>query len=128
MSKLTISGLANKRRRLHGELLDIQKVMLKLKSDILALDAALLVMGYNGIPSDLKPIKPCKAMFANRELKKLVAAILRERPDLPTDKLIAIEIISRKGWAEHDLELIADIASKVRVMRRKNFQDGLVKL
>lgn len=113
---------------MHGEFLDAQKVMLKLKADMLALDHALIVMGYNGIPSDLKPIKPSKAMFANRELKKLVAAILRERPDLPTDKLIAIEIISRKGWAEHDLELIADITSKVRVTRRKNFQDGLVRL
>jgi len=95
--------------------------MLKLKADIAALDHSLIVMGYEGIPSDLKPIKPLAPLFEHKELRNLIAAILRERPDLPTDTLIAAEIISRKGWAEHDVELLNDIRKRVLACRRESF-------
>ena len=95
--------------------------MLKLKADIAALDHSLVVMGYEGIPSDLKPIKTINALFKPKELSKLIAIVMRERPDLPTNTLIATEIISRKGWAIHDAALLDDVRKKVLASRRKMF-------
>ena len=95
--------------------------MLKLRGDITALDHSLIVMGYEGVPSDLKPIKTLAPLFEHKELRNLIAAIMRERPDLPTDTLIAAEIISRKGWVEHDAELLNDIRKRVLVCKRKSF-------
>lgn len=122
MGRNIISQLTNKRRRLHGELLECQKAMLKLKSDIAALDHTLMVMDYEGIPSDLKPIKTLNHLFAKRELPKLIAIIHRERPDLPTDTLIAAEIISRKGWDKSDTALLDNVRKKVLASRHKLFR------
>lgn len=123
MGRNTISQLSDKRRRLHGELLSVQKDMLKLRADISALDHTLLVMGYQSIPSDLKPIRPVSALFGRNELSKLIAKIRRERPDLPTNKLIAIEIIERKGWDNHDAKLLDSVSRKVDYCKRKNFKE-----
>ena len=120
-----ISQLKDKRRRLHGQLLDTQKQYLKLKADLAAVDHTLKVMGYQDRPCDLPPIKPIKNMFANKEIVRLVADIISERPDLPTDTLIAIEIISRKNWDSHDTALHTYVKGNVKRVRLKYLSDLL---
>lgn len=114
MSQFAISALKDKRARLAGELIEARKRIADLQADIKTLDAALKIFGH---ATEVKPIKPRTVLFARNELKRLIIAIMRENPDLKSNREIAEEIIRRKDW-EMTPDFIRNIQNRVKDCRK----------
>jgi hypothetical protein len=111
-----ISALVRKRAAYSGELLTINRERRKVMDAIDKVDAVLVALGYKGWPEAIKPRKKQVRLFKRGRLKRMVADLRRERPDLTAHCDIAYEVMKRLGWNVDDRELLENVAGKVRLV------------
>ncbi len=98
MSDHAISALKKKRSELAGELE-------RVKSDLRAIDRALLVFGFEDIESIEPRRKPVRArLFRSGELVALIGEA--ERAGLESNADIAAWIVERRGWDQVRLKRV----------------------
>ena len=105
----TIFGLIKKR----GEIAGQHKVALKaadtLKSDLDAIDRALVLCGYQDDPKAIPARGKYKQLFGRNELKLTIINALRVAS--ADDEAIAAQIMTAKGWGD---DTHADVLKRVR--------------
>jgi 4-hydroxyphenylpyruvate dioxygenase-like putative hemolysin len=108
-----ISALVRKRAAYSGELPTINRERRKVMDAIDKVDAVLVALGYK---EAIKPRKKQVRLFKRGRLKRMVADLRRERPDMTAHCDIACEVVKRLGWNVDDRELLECVAGKVRLV------------
>jgi hypothetical protein len=111
-----ISALVRKRAELSGELIGINKQRRSVMDKIDKVDAVLVTLGYTGWPEAIKPRRKQTRLFKRGRLRRMLADIRRERPDLIHALDIASEIMRRMRWNENDLVLLEAVVGKVKLL------------
>ncbi len=82
------------------------------------LDAVLRLFCYAGDPTKIKPRRKRNWIFRRGELARLVHDIEREAAKPLHRDDIAVEVLTRKGWA-CDPDLLGTVAEKVKDVRKR---------
>ena len=109
-----ISALVKKRAELSGDLVshDRQRKLITTKID--HIDSALAIFGFDGVPQQIKTkMKAPPRLFKRGRLRRMVADITRERPELRNPRDIALEVFERMGWDMDDAHLFDQVVPKV---------------
>lgn len=117
-----ISELLKKRATLAGDIAKLDQQTRRIRAQIVQVDGCLRLFGYKG---DLRDITPVKTRAANLlpkgKLQQAVLDIVREAESPLNNRMIAAELIRRKGWASDDDILWDRITLRVKdVMKRVN--------
>ena len=114
-----ISALVKKRAELSGEL-SVHDGKRKAILDRLAnVDSVLAMFGYEQDPATIKPRRKAEnRIFKRGMLRRTVADIARQRPDLIDNRAIAVEVILRMGWDLESAGLVAQVRDKVKDVRK----------
>ena len=113
-----VTALVAKRAELSGELVRLDERRAALKYHIANLDAVLRLFRYAGDPAKIKPKRKRNWIFRRGELQRLVHDIERQATKPLHRDDIALEVLSRKGWA-HDPDLLETVADKVKDVRKR---------
>ena len=123
-----ISALVAKRAKLSGLMINLDRQLDEIKSQVNHIDHALAIFDYQAVPSDIKPVRPIKRRFKKREIHTLIRQFTTEGITNPE---IAQAIIAHKGWDTEDRDLLLKIADSVKSAKnwasRKRRELGLVK-
>lgn len=117
----TIHGLIKKRGEIAGQHKAAVKAADALKSDLDAIDRALVLCGYEDDPKAIAPRGKYKQLFGRNELKLTIINMLRDAP--ADDEAIAAQIIASKGWSD---DVHADVLKRVRHAIQRQQKDGHV--
>ena len=83
------------------------------------MDSVLALFGYEDDPKAIKPRKRAPSrMFKRGQLRRTVADIGRQLPELNDNRAIAIEVVSRMGWDRQNTELVDQVREKVKDVRK----------
>lgn len=118
---IVIHGLIKKRGEIAGQHKVAMKAADALKSDLDAIDRALVLCGYEDDPKAIAPRGKYKQLFGRNELKLTIINMLREAP--ADDEAIAAHIVGAKGWGD---DMHADVVKRVRDALRRAQKDGHV--
>lgn len=113
-----VTALVAKRAELSGEIEKLDERRAALKAHIVNLDAVLRLFRYAGDPAKIKPRRKRNWIFRRGELQRMVLDIEREATKPLHKDDIALEVLSRKGWA-HDPDLLETVAEKVTDVRKR---------
>ena len=114
-----ISALVKKRAELSGELAAHDRKRRAITDRLAHVDSVLAMFGYDDDPKAIKPRKKAPPrMFKRGQLRRTVADIGRQLPELKDNRLIAVEVISRLGWDSGNTELIEQVREKVKDVRK----------
>ena len=113
-----VTALVAKRAELSGELAKLDERRAAIKAHIANLDAVLKLFCYAGDPAKIKPRRKRNWIFRRGELKRLVHDIEHQATKPLHRDDIALEILTRKGWA-HDPDLLETVAEKVKNARKR---------
>jgi hypothetical protein len=117
--KIAISALVKKRAELSGELAVHDGKRKAILDRLANVDSVLAVFGYEQDPAVIKPRrKAATRIFKRGMLRRTVADIARQRPDLLDNRAIAVEVILRMGWDLAAAGLVAQIRDKVKDVRK----------
>lgn len=116
---IIISALVKKRAELAGELAVHDVKRRTIVSKLAHVDNVLTMFGYERDPTSIKPRRKAPTrMFKRGILRRTVADIARQRPELEDNKSIAVELITRMGWDLESAGLVAQIRDKVKDVRK----------
>lgn len=114
-----ISALVKKRIELAGELAAHDRKRRAITDRLAHVDSVLAIFGYEGDPKAIKPRKKAPPrMFKRGQLRRRVADIGRQLPDLKDNRAIAVEVVSRLGWDAKNTELVEQVREKVKDVRK----------
>ena len=114
-----ISALVKKRAELAGELAAHDRKRQAIMDRLAHVDSTLAIFEYGGDPRAIKPrCKITPRMFKRGHLRRMIADIGRQIPELKTNRLIAMVVISHMGWDKESAVLIAQVRDKVRDVRK----------
>ncbi len=114
-----ISALVKKRAELAGELEAYDLARRTIADRLASVDSVLATFGYTGNPNAIKARRKLRPpMFKRGQLRRTIADIGRQRPDLGSNKAIAIEVLSRLGRDAADLVLVDVMREKVKDARK----------
>lgn len=102
-------GLIKKRGEIAGQHKVAQKAADALRSDLDAIDRALVLCGYEDDPKGIAPRGKYKQLFGRNELKLTIINTLRQAP--ADDEAIAGGIMNAKGWGD---DMYPDVLKRVR--------------
>jgi hypothetical protein len=108
----TISGLLTKRADLYQEGANIRARLAEIRSDIDAVDRALLVCGYKGNLDAAMPRARREVMFAKGELTRAIADELRTATGPLTSRDIAQGIVELGGHSA-DRRFVTELTRRV---------------
>ena len=112
-----IQALDKKRGEIAGELALAEERAIELKDQIRTLEAAMRVAGYEGF-LQVPVMRPAAQLFARGEIARMTHTLACERPELTVNRVIALEIMNRKGWDTGNLALWARVARSVKEARK----------
>ena len=116
---LVISALVKKRAELAGELAVHDSKRQALAERLAHVDSVLAIFEFGRDPKTIKPRrKIAPRMFKRGRLRRMIADIGRQIPELKVNRAIASEVISRMGWDIGSAQLIAQVRDKVRDVRK----------
>jgi hypothetical protein len=118
-----IAGLIKKRGEIAGQHKSALKAVDAVKSDLDAIDRALILCGYKDDPKGIAPRTKYKQMFGRSELKRIILQTLRDAP--ADDEAIVDRIIQQKGWDVDDT-LRKDILKRTRDAIQRVQKSGVV--
>ena len=114
-----ISALVKKRSELAGELAAHDRKRRAITDRLSHVDSVLGMFGYEADPRAIKPRKKAPPrMFKRGQLRRTVADIGRQMPDLNDNRAIAAEVVSRLGWDVGCTELVEQVREKVKDARK----------
>jgi hypothetical protein len=114
-----ISALVKKRAELSGELAVHDGKRKAILDRLANVDSVLAMFGYESDPAVIKPRrKAATRIFKRGVLRRTVADIARQRPDLCDNRAIAVEVILRMGWDLESAGLVAQVRDKVKDVRK----------
>jgi hypothetical protein len=120
-----ISALVTKRAKLSGDIVKLDKQVRAVRARIAQVDGCLRLFGYEGDPRDISPIKTKGVHLLRRgRLQRTVLDITREAAAPLTNRAIAVELISRMGWAADDGELLDRVTAKVKDVTKRSKNAG----
>jgi hypothetical protein len=108
-----ISALVAKRAELSGKMLDLDRQKAALKAQLRHIDHTLAIFGYADPPRDIAPKQPRVYRFKRRELSRLLLDMERDGISR-TNREIALQIMSAKGWDTEDRALVAKVTDSVK--------------
>ena len=115
-----ITALVKRRAELAGDLDKVDGERRAVLASLANIDATLALFDYEGEPQSIPTRRRHKRrIFRRGELQRTVFDIVRERPNLATNREIAAEIIRRKGWSTTNLALLDSIARKVKDVKKR---------
>lgn len=120
--RYAITALKTKRAELAGELDEVESERLSIKLKLNHIDQSLKLLGFHGNPVEMPTRRTYRREFKRGELQRLVHEIINSASVPPDNTEIAAEIIRRNGWDAHDGELLASMAGKVKVVRRRRLR------
>lgn len=120
---IVIHGLIKKRGEVAGQHKVAVKAADAIKTDLDAIDRALVICGYQGDPKSIAPRGKYKQLFGRNELKLTIRDMLRQAP--ADDETLAAQIIEAKGW-DADEALRADVLKRARHALQRAQKDGRV--
>ena len=125
----TIFGLLRRRSELAGAIEHLDGKVSGLRADLLHIDAALRIMGYDGPDCALPIRKACTAgIFHRKELPRLSMALLRANRDGLQASEIAFKIAADKGWDTGEKRFLVSLTDKVSRAMSKLKTKGLASL
>lgn len=114
-----ITALVKKRAELAGELAARDRRRRAITDRLAHVDSVLALFGYEDDPKAIKPRKRAPPrMFKRGQLRRTVADIGRQLPELSDNRAIAIEVVSRMGWDHQNTELVDHVREKVKDVRK----------
>jgi hypothetical protein len=114
-----ISALVKKRAELAGDLAAHDRKRRAITDGLAHVDSVLAMFGYEDDPKAIKPRRKAPPrMFKRGQLRRTVADIGRQLPDLKDDRAIAVEVVSRLGWDAGNTELVEQVREKVKDVRK----------
>ncbi|MFK8036198.1 MAG: hypothetical protein AB8B94_18850 [Hyphomicrobiales bacterium] len=118
---IVIYGLIKKRAEIAGRHKVAMKAADALKSDLGAIDRALVLCGYEGDHKGIAPRGKYKQLFGRSELKLTIINMLRQAP--ADDETITCQIIKAKGWRKNS-DLTSEVLKRVRHALQRAQKDG----
>jgi hypothetical protein len=114
-----ISALVKKRAELAGELAVHDGKRKAILDRLANVDSVLAMFGYERDPATIKPRrKAATRIFKRGMLRRTVADIAKQRPDLIDNRAIAVEVILRMGWDLESVGLVTQVRDKVKDVRK----------
>ena len=119
-----IAALVRKRAELAGEFRQAETRAKAFRDDLEHIDRVLALFGFGAKPETIPPsYKRPPRMFKSGHLRRMIADIMRERPDLATDAAIGSEVVNRMGWDTGNKALVRAVSASVhkvlwRIKRR----------
>ncbi len=120
--RYAITALKAKRAELAGELDELERERIALKSKLVHIDQTLKLMGFNGNPAEIPRKRSYRREFKRGELQRMVFEIINTASVPPTNAEIAAEVIRRNGWDIHDEDLRSSMTGKVKTVRRRRLR------
>jgi hypothetical protein len=128
-SDQTIFGLLRRRSEIAGAIEHLDGKVAGLRADLLHIDAALRIMGYDGPECALPIRKACaNGIFHRKELPRLSMALLRANGDGLQASEIAFKIATDKGWDTSEKRFQVSLTDKVSRAMSKLKTKGLANL
>jgi hypothetical protein len=106
-----------------GELAKAEKRCEAMRLHLAALNQTLRLMGYEGDPADIKPIRRNRRLFLRGELQRLILDALRTAGGPVSNSKMVLRVIEMKGWDAADAGLACSVAGKVRGVRKRLLND-----
>ena len=114
-----ITALVKKRAELAGELAAHDRRRRAITDRLAHVDSVLALFGYEDDPKAIKPRgRAPPRMFKRCQLRRTVADIGRQLPELNDNRAIAVEVVSRMGWDHQNTELVDQVREKVKDVRK----------
>ncbi len=123
-----ISALKRKRAVIAGELAQAEKRCTAMREHLAALDQTLKLMGYEGDPAAIKPVKPIRRLFRRGELPCALRDILRTANGPMTDGELVARVMAMKGLDPDNPDLRRTVLERVKATRKRLVIRGLVLL
>ena len=110
-----ISALKSKRSELAGHMLDLSQQLDKARADLVYVEGALRVFGFDGDVVEIKPTKKRSVanLFKRNEVARYIFDQLRMEPDGLLTTEIADRLIIAKGWDMRDKDLVQRVRHRV---------------
>ncbi len=113
-----ISALKRKRARIAGELAQSERRCEAMRLHLAALDQSLRLFGYDGDPTDIKPVKPRRFLFRRGELQRAIMGIFRINGPV-ADAVLVERVFAMKGWDASNVDLRRTITERVKAVRKR---------
>lgn len=124
-----ISGLRDKRARLAGELVAVERDLARRRETLAALDAVIRMFEPDCNPDKIPPIRPVgRSLFFRRgELSRLCLSALRDAGKPVRCRTVAEWAIGAKGLEVPDARVRAKITENVRMALSRLERKGIVR-
>jgi hypothetical protein len=114
-----IYALKRKRAVISGELRKAEDRCAAMRQHLAAMDQTLKLMGYEGAPEDIRPIKPRGRLFRQGELPRAIMDILRQANGPMTDGELVVLVMAMKGLDPNYVDLRRTVAEIVKATRKR---------
>ena len=114
-----IHALKRKRAVISGELYKAEARCAAMRQHLAALDQTLKLMGYEGDPKDIRPVKTRQFLFRKGELPRAIMDIQRTANGPLTDDELTGRVMALKGLDADNGELVCMVLAKVKAARKR---------
>lgn len=109
-----ITGLLQTRKEIAGQLEALEIKVTELKGDLVHIDAALRIMGYEGPNLSVGAKRSSTAgLFHRNELKRYVQEYFRKHPEGFTCRQLCLDICLERAWDSTNVPFMKSLVDKV---------------